>query len=158
MQGQLQEEDLKNGKYHILLDCRIETQRLRSWIDGVQRALPRSNAQYRGYVPIRFVPNEKLSKLDKLLLAFDALALGEALGSAPPFGRIIHGAQHRIATITVSTLFPTVRSVIKKILSQGETPQAPQLILNKHCVECEFNSRCRQTALEIGPKPTFENE
>jgi predicted RecB family nuclease len=139
---------LDSPKPSFLLDCRIETQRLRSWIDGVQRVLPRSNAQYRGYVPIRFVPNEKLSKLDKLLLAFDALALGEALASASPFGRIIHGAQHRIVKITVSTLFPTVRSVIKKILSQAETLQAPQLILNKHCVECEFSFRCRQTALE----------
>lgn len=143
-------EDLKNGKHHILLDCRIETQRFRSCIDGVQRVTRRSNGQYSGYVPMRFVPNEKLTKQDKLLLAFDALTLGDALGSGPPFGKIIHGAHHRIAKIAVATLFPTVRSVIKKILSQVKTDQAPQLILNKHCAECEFSSRCRQTALEKG--------
>jgi hypothetical protein len=90
------------------------------------------------------------SNHDKLLLAFDALTLGEALGSAPPFGKIMHGAQNRIAKITVATLFPIVRSFINEILSQAETHHPPQLILNKHCADCEFNSRCRQTALEKG--------
>jgi hypothetical protein len=107
-------EDLKSGKHNFFLDCRIETQRFRSCIDCVQRVTRRSRAKYSGYVPIRFVPNEKLRRHDKLLLAFDALTLGEALGSAPPFGKIIHGAQNRIARITVATLFPTVRSVIKE--------------------------------------------
>ena len=143
-------EDLKSGKRNFFLDCRIETQRFRSCIDCVQRVTRRSKAQYSGYVPIRFVPNEKLSRHDKLLLAFDALTLGEALGSAPPFGKIIHGAQNRIAKITVATLFPIVRSVITEIPFQAETHHAPQLILNKHCADCEFNSRCRQAALEKG--------
>jgi predicted RecB family nuclease len=103
-----------------------------------------------GYIPIRFVPSEKLSRHNKLLLAFDALTLGEAFGNTPLFGKIIHGAQHRITKIPLATLLVTVRSVITKILSQAETHQPPQLILNKHCAECGFNPRCRHIAEEKG--------
>lgn len=143
-------EDLKNANHQLVLGCTIETPQFRSQLDAVERVSRRSNGKYGGYIPIRFVPNEKLSRHDKLLLAFDALTLGEALGNTPPFGKIIHGAQHRVTKITLATLFVTVHSLIKKILSQAETLQPPQLILNKHCAECEFNSRCRQIAEEKG--------
>jgi predicted RecB family nuclease len=143
-------EDLKNANHQLALGCTIETPRFRSQLDAVERVSRRSNGKYGGYIPIRFVPNEKLSTHDKLLLAFDALTLGEALGNTPPFGKIIHGAQHRITKITLATLFVTVRSLINKILSQAETHQPPQLVLNKHCAECEFNFRCRQIAEEKG--------
>ena len=31
---------------------------------------------------------------------------------------------------------------------QATNTTAPPLVLNKHCAECEFRSRCRQTAIE----------
>jgi predicted RecB family nuclease len=143
-------EDLKNTNLRLVLDCTIETSQFRSRVDAFERVNRRSNEKYEGYIPIRFVPNEKLTRHDKLLLAFDALTLGEALGKAPPFGKIVHGAQQRIVKVKLATLFATVRSVIEKIFSQAEAHQPPQLILNKHCEECEFNSSCRQIALEKG--------
>jgi predicted RecB family nuclease len=142
------QEDLTDANHRLVLDCTIETRRYLSRVDAIERVSRRSTGRYGGHIPVRFVPNEKLSRHDKLLLAFDALTLGDALGKVPPFGKIIHGAQQRIARVKLSTLLGPVQSVIEKIRAQAETNQHPQPILNKHCPECEFNSRCRQIALE----------
>ncbi len=142
------QEDLKDAYQRLVLNCTIETRQFRSQLDAVERVSRRSNGEYSGHIPVRFVPNEKLNRHDKLLLAFDALTLGEALGEVPPLGKIIHGDQQRITTVKLSTLFAPVRSAIEKIRTQMEMNQLPPPILNKHCPECEFNSRCRQIALE----------
>jgi predicted RecB family nuclease len=144
-------EDLKTANDRVVFDCTIETLRFRSQLDAVERVSRRSNGGFSGYIPIRFVSNEKLSRQDKLLLAFDAFTLGEALGkSPPPWGKIIHGEKQRFAKVKLLALLVTVRSIIGKILSQEKTSQPPQLVLNKHCAECGFNSRCRPVALEKG--------
>ena len=41
-----------------------------------------------------------------------------------------------------------VRLVLGDIAAQQANTTAPPLALNKHCAECEFRSRCRQTAIE----------
>ena len=58
-------------------------------------ALERLPSEGRGkaaqFVPVRFVFRNKLTKDDRLLLAFDALVLSEALGREDSLGKIIHG-------------------------------------------------------------------
>jgi hypothetical protein len=44
---------------------------------------------------IHFVRNEKLSRRDKLLLAFDAYTLSLALGTTPTIGKTMHGMDQR---------------------------------------------------------------
>lgn len=80
-------EDLKYANQQLFLGCTIETPQFRSQLDAVERISRRSNGKGVGYIPIRFVPSEKLSRHNKLLLAFDALTLGEALGNTPPSAR-----------------------------------------------------------------------
>jgi len=104
--------------------------------------------KYRGYIPIRFVPNEKLSRRDKLLLAFDAYTLSLALGTTPTIGKIMHGMDQRTVTIRLAPLISVVRLMVEKICTQTTSPEPPQLVLNKHCIECEFKARCRALAEE----------
>jgi len=92
-------DELKSGKHHILLDCRLEAGRLQSRIDAVENVTRLSRMRYRGYIPIRFVPNEKLSRHDKLLLAFDAYTLSLALNTTPTIGKIMHGKDQRTVTL-----------------------------------------------------------
>jgi hypothetical protein len=40
------------------------------------------------------------------------------------------------------------RSVVRRITEQQSSTTPPQLILNRHCSECEFQSRCRQLSIE----------
>jgi predicted RecB family nuclease len=48
----------------------------------------------------------------------------------------------------VAALIDPVRSILTKIAAQLASNTPPPLILNKHCAECEFQSRCRQVAIE----------
>ena len=99
------------------------------------------------YIPIRFVPSEKVSMFDKLLLAFDAVAFSKAYGKMPRLGRIIHGRDHAIATVPLSGLVRKIDSVLRAVSEQQARNASPPLALNKHCTECEFQSRCREIAV-----------
>ncbi len=142
--------EVKSGKHHILFDCGIEAGQFQSRIDAVEKVTRLSRMKYRGYIPIRFVPNEKLSRHDKLLLAFDAYTLSLALGTTPTIGKIMHGMDQRTVTIRLAPLISVVRLMVEKICTQTTSPEPPQLVLNKHCIECEFKARCRALAEEKG--------
>jgi len=102
-------DELKSGKHHILFDCGIEAGQFQFRIDAVEKITRLSNMKYRGYIPIRFVPNERLSRHDKLLLAFDAYTLSLAIGMTPTIGKIMHGMDQRTVTIRLAPLISVVR-------------------------------------------------
>src|SRR5207248_4054394 len=66
----------------------------------------------------------------------------------PLFGKIIHGSELKAVKVKLAALMKTAKSVVRRIAEQQSSPTPPQLILNKHCPECEFQSRCRQLGIE----------
>src|ERR1044072_5154145 len=74
-------QDFKNNKYHLLIDCVVHTQGLLTHIPALERLPTTERTRRSPLVPIRFVPGEKIGKVDKLLLAFDALVLSAAFGN-----------------------------------------------------------------------------
>ena len=100
------------------------------------------------FIPIRFVFPNKLAKDDKLLLAFDAFVLSEMLGREVSLGKIIHGDDHATLKVKTSALAGEVRKRLEKIAALLSSPAPPDLVLNRHCAECEFQARCRKIAIE----------
>src|ERR1019366_4075720 len=94
-----------------------------SW-HAVQR-LP-SNGRHRGaeFVPVRFVLSNKVTRHDKLLLAFDALVLSKVLCREITHGRIVYGHDHIILNVKVLALKNEVAKLIDKIgdLVSGVSP------------------------------------
>ena len=86
-------------------------------------------------------------KEHKLLLAFDALVFSEALGREVRIGKIVHGDDDAVLKVETALLADEVRKCIKRIaaLVSGEPPD---LVLNRHCGQCEFQTRCRREAIE----------
>jgi predicted RecB family nuclease len=70
------------------------------------------------------------------------------LGKAPHSGKIIYGHQYSTLRVPVTGLLDRVRSILGKIATERIGATTPPLILNRHCAECEFQSRCRQIAIE----------
>ncbi len=138
------------------------TTALQSLVHAVERLPSAGRGKPAQFVPIRFVFRNKLTQEDRLLLAFDALVLSQALGREVSLGKIIHGDDH--ATLKVKTgartaesartLVPSkglaveVRKRIEKITALLSSPTPPDLVLNRHCAECEFQARCRKIAIE----------
>src|ERR1035437_7494032 len=100
------------------------------------------------FMPIRFVWTNKVGRHDKLLLASDALALSKMLGRDVPAGKIIHSDDHAVVKVKTSSLVSEVRALIEKTATLLSSPLPPDLILNRHCAECEFQTRCHQKAVE----------
>jgi len=94
------------------------------------------------------VYTNKLGKDEKLLLAFDAFVLASVIGRDAHIGRIIHGDNHASLKVKTSKLADEVRKRLDKIAALVSNPTPPDLVLNRHCAECEFQARCRQKAIE----------
>jgi predicted RecB family nuclease len=133
----------------LVFDCVVQTPELQSSIPLLERIPSAATARHNLYIPVRFLPREKLTPHDKLLLAFDALVLSAATSQAPPFGKIIHGSAYTVAKIPLETWMASAQAVVDTIARQQAHSTPPPLGLNKHCAACEFQGRCRQTAREM---------
>lgn len=140
---------LKDNKCQLVLNYVARSTEIQSNIHALEPLSSSSGrVKHNPFIPIRFVSRETVTKHDKLLLAFDALALSLTSGKMPLFGKIIHGSEQKTVKVKFVGLMKTVRSSVKKITTQQASNTPPQLILNKHCPECEFRLRCRRIATE----------
>jgi len=141
-------QKLENSKHSLVLDCVVRADEIQSHVHALEQVVSTGKTKHNPYIPIRFVPSEKITKHDKLLLAFDALTLFTASGKMPLFGKIMHGNEQKTLKVKLTELMKMTRSVVERIATQQASSTPPQLILNKHCAECEFMTRCRQIAIE----------
>ena len=117
-------------------------------LHAIERIASEGRGKAAQFIPIRFIFTNKLGKDDKFLLAFDALVLSEVLGREVRQGKIIHGDDHATFKVRTSALTGDVRKRIEKIVALLSSPTPPDLVLNRHCAECEFQARCRKIAVE----------
>src|SRR5215472_13832077 len=138
---------LKNCCHALILGYVVALPEIDAQIDALVLRRQISARMDCPYIPIRFVRSESISMFDKLLLAFDAVAFSKAYGKMPRLGRIIHGRDHRTAAVPLPRPVRRINSVLKALTEQRARNVSPPLALNKHCVECEFQSRCREIAV-----------
>src|ERR1700720_1630749 len=100
----------KDATWRIAFDVRLRTNDLESRLQAVERIPSEGRRGPAQFIPYRFEFANKLTKKHKLLLAFDALLLSEALGREVNQGKIVHGDSH--ATLNVKT-FAFAREVRK---------------------------------------------
>src|SRR3954454_1686791 len=135
-------------RYRLIVDPVIAVPGLRAELHALERVtVGRGAAQY-ALCPVRFVPNARLTRLDKLAVAFDALALSRLTGCLPPIAKIIHGSDYTATAVRLPKLVDEARSYIAELRAQQASAARPPVILNKHCPACEFQSRCHQVATE----------
>jgi predicted RecB family nuclease len=145
-------ENVKGGRWRVASSLAVQAQMDSCVLESELHAVERVPAEGRGtpvqFIPIRFAFTNKLHWNDKLLLAFDALVLSKMLCCDVSCGKIVHGDDHALRTVKTSALAGKVRKIIGKIATLLASHSPPDLVLNRHCVECEFRDRCRQKAIE----------
>src|SRR5207245_9638933 len=124
-------------------DFVARAQNLESHIHMLESVAPEESSKPVRFVPIRFVFTNKINKDDKLLLAFDALVLSEVVGREMGLGKIIHGDGRSTLNVKISALVSEVQKLISKITTLISVESPPNIILNRHCAESQFNVRCR---------------
>ncbi len=141
-------EGLASSKWRFAVDCVVLADHLEARLHVVERIPAQARREAAQVIPIRFVSTSKLTRHDKLLLAFDALVLSGMLGCAVKSGKIIHGDDQSIVTVKLSPLVSEARKLTRNIAALLSNPSPPDLVLNRRCAECEYQGRCRQRAVE----------
>jgi predicted RecB family nuclease len=146
--GTLPGEQLHERCYRLVFDYTVAETDVQARLHALELDRAHARARHHSYIPIRFVPREKLIASDRLLLAFDAFAFWRATGELHAIGKIVHGQWYLPVRVPLPKLICRVRSVIDKIAKQQAEPVTPAVVLNKHCAECQFQSTCRRIAQE----------
>ena len=142
-------QDFDDQNTRFIFDCLVQADKMVSHIHAIERLPSPGTDTANVCVPIRCVPAEKITTHERLLLAFDALVLSQHFGKLPPFGKIIHGNKPIASKVTLSaSLLAAVQAILGKIAVWQTISATPELVLNPHCSECEFRTRCRQIAME----------
>lgn len=121
-------------------------------IEDRLHALERVPSEGRGksakFVPIRFTYQNKLNNDERMMLAFDAMVLSIVIVRPIGLGKIIHGEEQATLKVKTSGMSTQVKNHIKKIVTLLSSHSPPDLSLNRHCTECEFQDHCRKIATE----------
>jgi predicted RecB family nuclease len=129
--------DCETAVYDLPLAQRGPVRR-RSW----------ETSQRGGFVPVLFLPWDKPSLSDSLLVCFGALALSQATGSVSGTGTLICGDGYRQRTVKIGNYVARTHQIISEIGGNWEDRKLPPLVLNRHCAVCDFQPRCRGLAIE----------
>lgn len=145
-------ENLKSGKWRLamgtVVQARVDSYILESQLHAIERRPSEGRRSLEQFIPIRFMYINKVGADDKLLLAFDAFVLSGMMARETGLGKIIHGDNHALLKVKTGALAGEVRTRVENISALLASPSPPELILNRHCAECEFQSRCRLKAVE----------
>lgn len=145
-------ENLKAAKWRLATNLTVRAKTnsctLEDSIHAIERVPAEGRSKATQLIPIRFIFTNKLGKDDKLLLAFDVFVLSAALNRKISLGKIIYGDDHASLKVKISAFAGDVRKRLDKIVVLLSSPAPPNLVLNRHCTECEFQARCRQKAIE----------
>lgn len=141
-------ENLKTAKWRLATDVEVRSHNLESRIQAVERIPPEGRGRAAQYIPVRFVFTNKLSADDKLVATFDALVWSEASGRPVALATIIHGDDHSALKVKTAGMKTRVCKLTERIAAILAAENAPDLVLNRHCGECEFRTRCREKAIE----------
>ena len=139
---------MKSVKWRLAIDLTARADNLESTVHAVERVASRGPGEPTQFIPMRFIYTEKLNRDDRLLLAFDALVLSETLGREVGLGKIVHGDASVTLEVKTGALTSQAQKLTETIDAMLRSDSPPDLALNRHCVECEFQSQCRQKAIE----------
>ena len=142
------EADRKEATWRFAVDMRVQANGLECRIPAVERVRCEGRRRRVQFIPYRFEFSNKLTKQHKLMSAFDAAVLSEAIGRDIRLGKIIHGDRSATLNVKTSSLISEVRMHIKSCAALAANTSPPDLVLNRHCGQCDFQGRCHKQATE----------
>jgi predicted RecB family nuclease len=141
-------DTLKEVQWRLAVDMEVSVGSSVSRLDAVERVVSKGRGRPAQFIPIRIMPRNKLTRDDRLLVAFDAQMLSAVLGCDVDLGKIIHRNDRGTLRVHTSGLLGEVRKLKGNLAELVTSSSAPDLVLNRHCGECEFRDRCRKKAVE----------
>jgi predicted RecB family nuclease len=138
---------LKSATRQLVRNLTVRARNLESNVQAVELFPPVHRGAPAQFIPVRHTFANKVGTDDRLVLAFDAFVLSELLGQTAKFGKFIHGYGYFSLKVRLPKLISRVRSLIAEIEAVLSSSTLPELVLNPHCHECRFQSRCKREAM-----------
>ncbi len=139
---------LKAAKWRLAINPMVQGRKVAAQLHAIERVPAERPGKMSQFIPIRFVAFNKIAKDDRLAVTFDALALANVLGRAISKSKIIHGEDRAFLNVNIARFESEVRNITDKVAALVANPSPPDLVLIRHCVECEFRDQCRKKAVE----------
>ena len=139
-------EDFSAKGSALYINCSIGFAELRSLIDAVEKI--ELQGRKTQLLPCRCQLDKRAERREKLLLAYDALCLQAFTGVRILVGKLVDGVSKRAKKVQLNSQLKAVQDQIRRLTELLGQEKEPPLILNRHCVECEFRARCREKAME----------
>jgi predicted RecB family nuclease len=136
--------DLSTKGLVLYINWSIDAGEFNSQIDAVEKIDLRG--ERIRWLPCRCQLDKRAERHEKLLLAYDALCLQAFTGVPIGVGKLIDGAGTRAKKVQLQSFLKVVQDTLPQLIDLLRREKEPPLILNKHCVECEFRQRCREKA------------
>lgn len=137
-----------HATWRIAIDVRLQKNNLESRPQVIERIASQGPGRAAQFIPYRFEFANKLTKKHRLLVAFDTILLSESIGRDVTFGKIMHGDGHATLKVKTAALASEVQKLIRDITALLADNTPPDLVLNRHCGQCEFQARCRKQATD----------
>jgi predicted RecB family nuclease len=135
-----------NGAPRVIVNVTVGDHDLQAQLHAAEQIESQGGRGAANYAPVLFVHANHLTRADKLLLAFQALALASVQGAIPPVAKLVHGDGQKILKLKVEPLLGEVRQLVAELRAAQAEPSAPRVTLNGHCSACAFRAVCRQAA------------
>lgn len=140
-------EALQKGTKFIF-DTLLEADNIDSRYDALEKVIGKSDIGSFHYAPILFSEKEKISKENKMMLAFQGFVIGNIQNRTPQYGKIIHGQRFKTVKVNLQRIIPSIKRLTNEISNFISDGNPPKLMLNSHCKICEFKDSCRNKAVE----------
>jgi predicted RecB family nuclease len=140
------DENLANGN-SLLINVKLESEEFEASCNVLTKVSVPSLLGQHSYEPIVVVGTHQIDSNQKLELLFIGYVLSRIQGSLPTTGKIISAGlkSHKVnLEKSYNILMPVIQDLQELI--RKESPEAPSLILNKHCGCCQFQLSCRTKA------------
>jgi predicted RecB family nuclease len=137
---------MKRARWQLALDQTFDADDLSANIHAIQRSPTKAGAPE--LVSIRFVHMNKVSRANRMTAAFDAIVLSKVARQPIGVAKIIHGDARTTTNVHVAAQLRELTKTIGKLRTLLAAASPPDLVLNRHCPECEFRDRCWEKAIE----------
>jgi predicted RecB family nuclease len=141
-------EEIKKGT-SLLFDAKFTFDDLEAYADILTKSEKNSTNICNRYIPTIVIGTYKISKDQKLLLAFSGYLLSKIQNEKVSFGTIITngGLSH---TIKLEPLYKEIELALITIRTWSDTYSrvSPPIILNSHCSLCPFLVTCELKSIE----------
>lgn len=134
-------------KYEFLFSATLRSAQLEAYCAALIRVNQDSENRQDSYEPTIVAGTYSITFEQKTELLFVGLVLGRFQKQLPAVGRIVT-MDEKVHRVKLENSYKGVKASLKTLESWCSTqpPEAPALILNKHCSSCQFRDICREQA------------